>query len=114
MQKQLAFFSTQKGDEDTFKILISSLKRNYRIYFFNYQSYLNLKKKINYKINKKLFIFKKFNKIIKKSELILTGSSKQTFEKNIWLLSKKLKKKSLCIVDSWVNFEHRFNRKSYR
>ena len=113
MKKQLAFFSTQKSDEEIFKIFILNLKNNYKIFFFKYQKYLNIINDKKNKNSKKNYILKKFDKIIKKSELIITGSSKKNFEKNIWQLSKKLKIKSLTIVDSWVNFKFRFDKYFY-
>ena len=113
MQKKIIFFSSQSSDDKNFKIIIPYLKNKYKIRNIDINKYLKIKNLYNYRKNKKKYLFKKYAKIISKSSLVITGSSNHNYEKYIWSISKRFNIKTLCLVDSWVNLDLRFNKKNF-
>ena len=111
--KKITFFSSQSSDDENFKILINRLKKRYRIKKFYSTIFEQFKNQKKFKEDKEKFLFNKFKKIILNSNLIITGSAKHNYEKKLWKISKNLNIKTLCLVDSWVNLDFRFNKQNY-
>ena len=112
-KKKITFFSSQSSDDENLKILTNSLEKKYEIKKFYSTTFEKFKNEKRFKKNKEKFLLNKFKRIISNSNLIITGSAKHNYEKKLWKISKTLNVRTLCLVDSWVNLNVRFNKKNY-
>tara|TARA_B100000029_G_scaffold413883_1_gene417082 strand:- start:143 stop:1084 length:942 start_codon:yes stop_codon:yes gene_type:complete len=109
MKKKILFVSSQLADYQNYVIIKKILQSKYLIQNLNFSDEV-VKKRFKDKKDINFYLKKKKNFFISK-KLIITGTSNNKIEKEIWKFCNLNKLKTLTIVDSWVNLKKRFNSK---
>lgn len=106
---KIGIVCNDSGGAEILSSYIKNNKKNNYVFFITGPAIKIFKSKLKFKNEKKI------NDLVYKSELIICGTSRKSLtERNCIILAKKKGKKTISLIDHWVNYSSRFVRNNIK